>query len=361
MDHYYAMIMAGGGGTRLWPLSRQAKPKQLLPLVEDRSMFAISVDRLAPLFPPENIYVVTGWRYIEALRGDAPQIPARNFIIEPEARDSGPAAALGIAVIQQRDPDAVIAILTADHHIEDKAKFRDVLEAASNIAREQDTIVTLGIAPDHPSTAFGYIQRGENGSQSNGFTHYPSLGFKEKPDELTAMKFLRSGRYSWNSGMFIWTAERAFKEFERQQPKMHELLMKLRPSVDTPEFTVMLADVWTQFEKISLDYAVMEGAEHMAVMPVDVGWSDIGSWSALFDVVDTDQFGNIYKGEAPDYIVLDTKNTLIYSDRVVATIGIDNIVVVDTQDALLVCHKDNVQDVKAVVTYLKNNNQYDYL
>jgi len=360
MAHNYAMIMAGGGGTRLWPMSRAEMPKQLLPLVEEHSMFHVSVERLAPLFPPERIYVVAGRAHAEKLRADCPNIPAANFIVEPYGRDSGPAAALGLTVIQKRDPEAVVAILTADHHIANKDMFRAVLATASEFA-QQDRIVTLGISPSLPSTAFGYIRRGALIQTLDGFNCYESLGFTEKPDTIKAISFIRSGEYSWNSGMFIWKAGRAMQEFARQQPKIYELMMRLQPTVDTPDYEAMLNTVWDEIPRISIDFAVMEGAERMAVIPVDIGWSDVGSWDTLFDVLDLDPDGNGFKGASPDRITVDTKNTLVYSDKLTVTIGIENLVIVDTQDVLMICHKDRTQDVRKVVTMLRESDNTDYL
>lgn len=358
MQHYYAMIMAGGGGTRLWPMSRNNMPKQLLPLVEDQSMYKISVERLAPLFTPDCIYVVTGSQYVDMMRADTPEIPPQNFIVEPYGRDSGPAAALGITVIQQRDSKAVVAILTADHHISDKAGFREVLAAAHDLA-QQGYIVTLGITPTYPSTGFGYIRRGRELCTVNGLTCYQSLGFTEKPNPEKAAQFLASGDYSWNSGMFIWKADQAMSEFQRQQPEMHAHFMELASAVDTPQFNTTLDTVWEKIKKIQLDYAVMEGAHNMAVIPVDIGWNDIGSWASLFDVLPLDPSGNTFK--ATDWIAMDTSNTLVVSDKLVVTIGIDSIVVIETPDAILICHKDRTQGVKEVVNQLRAANKDQYL
>lgn len=361
MDNYYAMIMAGGGGTRLWPMSRKHTPKQMLPLVEDDSMFKISVDRLMPLFPPERIYVVTGEAYADALHADTPYIPKENFIIEPYGKDSGPAAGLGVAVIQHRDPNAVIAILTADHHIQNKARFRDVLAAAYTIAQEQDMVVTLGISPSFPSTGFGYIRRGHHLGEMGDFNYYESRGFKEKPEPAVAIRYLRSGEYSWNSGMFIWTAEHAMREFKHQQPDMHTVLTHIGAAVDSPNFTEVLKQHWEAIPRISLDYAVMEQAEDMCVIPIDVGWSDVGSWGALYDILDKDESENCYKGKPDSRINIDTQASMIFSDRLVVTVGIRDIVVIDTGDALLICHKDRTQEVKDVVRELKNNENDNYL
>ncbi len=363
MGNYYAMLMAGGGGTRLWPMSRQDTPKQLLPLVEEDSMFKVSVERLAPLFPPENIYVVTSRKYMDALRRDAPDIPAENFVIEPYGKDNGPAAGLGIVTIFKRDPQATIAYLTTDHHITRKETFRDVLSAACDLA-QQGKIVTLGISPSFPATEFGYIRQGKALPVVNGFTPYEALGFTEKPNVVTASSFLASGDYSWNSGMFIWRADHALAEFKRQQPEMHTHLMEIYAAVDTPEYESRLEAVWGSIKKISIDYAIMEGVqqEQLAVIPVDIGWNDIGSWSALYDVLKLDKFGNHFKGSrAVDKVILDTRNTLVYSEKLTVTIGIDNIIVIETPDALLICHKDRAQDVREVVNHLLTTKNYRYL
>ncbi len=360
MEHYYALIMAGGGGTRLWPLSRQDTPKQLLSLIDETSMFASSVERLSPLFEPEQIYVVTGRKYLTALREHAPQIPERNFIIEPYGKESGPAAALGVTVIQKRDPQATIAVLTADHHITKKEAFRDVLKAAYELA-QKGYIATLGISPSYPATGFGYIQQGTLISNIDGYDCFVALAFTEKPNAVTATSFLASGEYTWNSGMFIWKAEQAMNEFKRQQPKMYDQFLKLAPAVDTHEYDHTLEEIWENVEKISLDYAVMEGAEMMAVIPADFGWNDVGSWASMYDVLKLDKAGNGVKGSQAERVLLDTKNTLVYSDKLVVTIGVQDIIVIETDDSLLICHKDRTQDVKEVVNHLLRTKNYKFL
>lgn len=360
MNHYYAMIMAGGGGTRLWPMSRKDTPKQLLPLIEEHSMFRVSIERLAPLFTPDRIYVVAGENHIDPLRADAPEIPPENFIAEPYGKDNGPAALLGISIIHKRDPQATVAYLTADHHIADKAGFRNALATAYELA-QRGFIATLGISPSLPSTAFGYIRRSEFIGEINGLRTYRALEFTEKPDTQRAIHFIRSGEYSWNSGMFIWTAERALDEFARQQPEMAAHMREIAAVVDTPAYKDVLYREWEHLPKISIDYAVMEGAANMAVIPIDIGWSDVGSWDALFDVLNLDEAGNSFKGASPDRIVIDTKNTLVYSDKLVVTIGIEDLIVVDTGDVLMVCHKDRAQEVKEVVTALRDSRLDSYL
>ncbi len=360
MEHYYAVVLAGGGGTRLWPMSRADLPKQLLSLVENDSMFRVSVERLLPLFSPEQVYVVTGAKLCDLMRADAPEIPPENFVVEPYGKNTALAAALAITVIQKRDPQATVALLTADHHITDKEKFRRVLKAAYALAQD-DYIVTLGVSPSMPATGFGYIRRGEALRDIDGFHCYGSRGFTEKPDTLTAARFIRSGEYSWNSGMFIWRADRALREFEQLQPEVYQGMMALQPTVDTPEYDAKLAEVWEQMPVLQIDAGIMEQAERMAVIPVDIGWSDVGSWDALFDVLDLDTSGNGFKGSASNRLVIDTKNTLVYSDKLTVTIGVEDLVVVDTRDVLMICKKERTQDVKKVVDMLRAMNHETYL
>jgi mannose-1-phosphate guanylyltransferase len=354
MSHYYALIMAGGGGTRLWPLSRRDRPKQVLPLTEDRTMFQVTVERLDDMFAPDHIFVVTGPDLAEPLHQSAPHLLDENFILEPAGRDSGPAAGLGTFHIAQRDPDAVIAVLSADHHIANEKRFLAALRCAHDSAM-QGYIVTLGIPPSYPATGFGYIQRGEPIENCGEFTVYHSRRFTEKPDEPTATAFLSSGLYSWNAGIFIWRARQAIAEFERQQPEIHAILKKI---TETPQEREAL---WGQMKKISLDYAIMEGAANVAVIPVDIGWSDVGTWATLFEVLARDDQGNATRSSFEGHIQIDTHETLIVSDRMVVTIGIDNLVIVDTDDAILVCHRDRAQDVRDVVQRLKERGQDTHL
>jgi mannose-1-phosphate guanylyltransferase len=352
LDNFYVLIMAGGGGTRLWPLSRQDRPKQMLPLTEERTMFQVTVERLHDLIPPQRIFVVTGEEMAAALHESTPNVPFENFIIEPFGRDSGPAAGLGVFHIAQRDPNAVIAILSADHHIANEEAFVQALRAAAEYAA-QGYIVTLGIQPSYPATGFGYIERGEQLGTAHGFTIYRSVRFAEKPDEATAGVFLSKGTYSWNAGMFIMTAARAKQEFARQQPAMYALLER---AVAQP---AELPALWEHIQKISLDYAIMEGAQNVAVIPVQIGWSDVGTWSTLFEVLSRDEDDNAVRGG--EHIRIDTRSTLIVSDRLVVTIGVSNLVIVDTGDVLLVCDKERAQDVREVVKQLKAQGKDDHL
>lgn len=350
LTHYYAVIMAGGGGTRLWPLSRQARPKQSLPLLGDRTMFQIAVDRLAPLFPPERILVVTNDRYAADLQQQSPALPAANFVLEPAPRGTAPAIGLAAQALQQRDPAAVMVCLTADHFIGQEARFRDLLAAAAALAQE-DYLVTLGVALTFASTGYGYIQRGAAVGRYGGFEAYQATRFKEKPAAPEAEAMLADGQHYWNSGMFVWRTARILAEFERQLPDLHRLLAQAAAQ------PAALPALWAAAPNTTIDYGIMEHAAGVAVLAADgLAWNDIGSWEALLDVLPPDADGNIVIGA--EHVHTESGRLLVHSSgaqprRLIATIGLTDMVIVDTGDVLLVCPRDRSQDVRILVDQLK--------
>ncbi|MBN1283881.1 MAG: mannose-1-phosphate guanylyltransferase [Anaerolineae bacterium] len=359
---YYALIMAGGGGTRLWPLSRRDRPKQTLALIDSRTMFQISVERLAPLFEPEQIFVVTGEPHLDTLREQAPDIPVKNFIVEPARRDTGPAAGLGTLYISKHDPDAVIAILTADHHIAYPERFRQVLAAAYTLA-QRDYIVTLGIPPAFPSSGYAYLRRGVWLDEVEGFPCYKVTNLYEKPEPDIAAKFLLAGNYSWNSGMLIWRAQLALESYRLRQPVLGAIFDRVGPVIGTPEYEAVLEQWFPAAPKLSVDKAIMQDATNMVVLTADIGWSDVGSWTTLYDVMrpDEDADENVLHQNTPSGIQLRTRGTLIISKRLVVTIGVEDIVIVDTDDVLLVCRRNQSEDVRQVVEMLREWGLEEYL
>jgi len=354
----YAVIMAGGSGTRLWPLSRKNLPKQSLKLIGERTMFQHAVDRLAPLFPPERIFVVTNAPLAEVLRPQTPEIPAANFILEPSGRDSAPAAGLAAITLLRQDPDAVMVMLTADHYIVDTAGFRATLAAAGEVAAD-GTIVTLGIRPSFASTGFGYIHLGESQVMVGGLPVYRSAGFIEKPNQPTAERFLEDGRYVWNSGMFIWRADRLMGEFASQQGESYAALQRIAAALGTDSAADVLAAEWPNVRRISIDYGIMERAARVSVIPVEIGWSDIGDWGSLLNILPGDERGNVVTGEA---VLLDSESCLVRSEgRLVAAIGLKDVVIVETPDVVMVCARDQVQRMRAVVDKLAEQGKQRYL
>jgi mannose-1-phosphate guanylyltransferase len=346
---YHALIMAGGSGTRLWPLSRQARPKQALELVGERTMLQHAVDRIAALFPAQQIFVVTRAEHVAILSEQAPELPQANFFVEPEGRGTAPAIGLSAIHLHRQDPQAIMAVLTADHYITESARFRQVLRTAEQVAR-QGHLVTLGIRPSAPATGFGYIKQGAMLEEVGGFKVFELGRFVEKPDLEAAGQMLKSGDYSWNSGMFIWRVDRILEEFERQMPAFYDQLREVEAVLGTGEYNSVLQRIWPQVVKQTIDYGIMEGAIDAVVIPVEIGWADVGSWASLLELLSEDAQGNIIKGP---HIGIDTRNTLVLGDqRLIATIGVENMIIVDTADALLVCPKDREQEVRDIVKRL---------
>jgi mannose-1-phosphate guanylyltransferase len=355
---FYPIIMAGGIGTRLWPLSRQAFPKQALQLVGDRTLIQHAVDRLIPKLAAEQLYVVAGESYVELLAAQVPELPRENFIVEPEGRGTAPAIGLAAIHLHQHDPQAVMAVLTADHYIREVERFQDALDAAQEMAA-QNFLVTLGIKPTEPSTGYGYIQQGEHLQTIGDLQIFRADRFTEKPDADEAQRLFLSGNYAWNSGMFVWRVDRILEEFERQMPQFYSQLQSIAPTIGEATYEATLARVWPEVENETIDYGVMEGAEKVAVIPVEIGWSDVGSWASLLDVLPSDEAGNTV---AANHIGIDTKDTLIVgNERTIATIGVEDLVIVDTNDALLVCSKEREQDVREMVRLLKEVGREDLL
>jgi mannose-1-phosphate guanylyltransferase len=360
---YYAVIMAGGGGTRLWPLSRRNRPKQMLKLMQDRTLFQMAIDRLEGVFSFDKILVVTVVEQVEELHAEVPQIPMENFLIEPMPRGTASVIGLAATAILHRDPEATMAVLTADHFIQNLTLFHKLLQNGFEVA-QKDYLVTLGITPSYAATGYGYIQMGELlEEKSNGQQVYRVLKFKEKPTEEVARGFLAQGDHAWNSGMFIWRAKRILDEIKTHMPELHQTLSKISLAWNITEKQAVLAELWPKLKAETIDYGIMEKSSRVAALPAaDLGWNDVGSWDSLFEVLQPDENGNILlSGET---LSIGTERSLICSSvdgRLVVTIGVKDMVVVDTENAVLVCPRDQAQAVKKVVDLLKQSEQKRYL
>ncbi len=362
MNDYYAVIMAGGGGTRLWPLSRTSRPKQMLQLFGEKSLFQHAVDRLTPLFPLERILIVTNQNHAQELQQQCPDLLPSNFLLEPEPRGTAPAIGLAATFLEQTAPGATMAVLTADHFIGNEAKFRDYLSSAYQLAQE-DYLVTLGIRPSYAATQYGYIQQGESVDFEDTFPAFHVDRFKEKPDLLEAEKFLEAKTFTWNSGMFIWKVGRILAEFDRQLAETRTQLSQAL-TLDTKENSSTVdQSAWTQIKAETIDYGIMEHAQRVAVIPVhELQWNDVGSWNSLFEVLEPDQDGNVIL--AHKRLNLEGKGILLNTNgqkKLAVTVGVENLVVVDTGDVLLICSKEKAQDIRQIVQLLKDQGLDHYL
>lgn len=364
----YGIVLAGGVGSRLWPHSRNNTPKQLLKLLSAHSLLQETVNRLTPLMPIENIVIVTGENHAEQAREQLPGLPVENVLVEPAARGTAPAIGLALLHITRlakanHDSDPIIGSFHADHIITKVTDFQQVVQDAAAVA-EQGFIVTLGITPNEPHTGYGYIERGAELANPAGRSVYRVERFVEKPPRVTAEEYLATGRYSWNSGMFTWKLSTIMGEFEKYQPELYRQLDEIGAAYDQPDYDRVLPKVWNQMRTETIDVGIAEKSKQMAVIPADFGWSDVGDWSVVADLLaaqKSDQNNNAVVGH---HVGLDTSNTLVYSStegKLIATIGLDNLVIVDTGDVLLVCDRKKNQDVKKVVEKLKEQGLHHYL
>ena len=361
-ENYYAVIMAGGGGTRLWPLSRKNRPKQMLALGEERSLFQVAVDRLEGIFSPDRIFVVTVEGQAKSLQEQKPEIPTENFLLETMPRGTASVVGLAATVLDKRDPDAVMAVLTADHIIGNLKLFQQILTAAYHVAGEE-YLVTLGITPTFPATGYGYIQKGKSLGEHQGLESYQVLEFTEKPGLPEAERMIASGEYTWNSGMFFWKTDQILKEISRQMPELSSQLEQIASAWDKKDREKTIRKVWPEIKPQTIDFGIMENADNVAVVPAaGLEWNDVGSWEALFDVLPGDEDGNIIEGG--EHISLDTTNTMVFAHdnpRTVVTIGAKDLIIVDTGDILMICDRKQAQDVRMVVKRLEEEGRNELI
>ncbi len=352
LSHAYAVILAGGRGERFWPLSTVRRPKQTLALFGGRTLLAMAVDRLNGLLDPARVLVITNQDLVAVSREAAPMLPPENVIGEPVGRDTAAACALALAVVKARDPQGVFCILTADHIIGDEDVFRRTLADGLELAAREAVLITMGITPDHPSTGYGYIEAGDavvhTGPAPGPTTFQQARRFVEKPDAETAAGYLASGRFFWNSGMFIWSVATFEAALDRHQPDLAEWARALVPAVGTPGFADALAKAYAPLKRISVDYAIMEHADNILMARGAFAWDDVGTWPALARHFPTDEADNVCIGQTE---LLESSGNVVVSrdDRLTALLGVNDLVVVQAEGATLICPKSRAQDVKALV------------
>ncbi|MCX5849747.1 MAG: mannose-1-phosphate guanylyltransferase [Deltaproteobacteria bacterium] len=357
----YAVIMAGGRGTRFWPRSREKKPKHLLDIISEKTIIQETIDRIKPLINLSNILVVTGKKHSRALIKQLPEIPSRNIIIEPEGKNT--AACIGLAAlhIQKIVSDDTMVVLPSDHAIADSRKFIAVIDAAAKVAAQEDGLVTIGIKPSSIQTGFGYIERSEYFQHIADEEVFRVKSIREKPDFQQAQAFIQNGNFYWNSGMFIWKASTILKEIARLLPDLYAGLIKINEALDSPDEAAVMPRVYRKLKSISIDYGVMEKADNVFMLQGDFGWSDVGSWDALWEISAKDNKDNVLTGGG-SAIFEDTEGSLVYSPKkLVALIGVKDLIIVETKDALLICKKGCSQDVKKVVEILEKKQLKKYL
>jgi mannose-1-phosphate guanylyltransferase len=343
------VILAGGSGTRFWPLSRQKKPKQLLKIVGDTSMLQMTVDRLKKLKKVSDIYIITRKDIYDTISKEISGVPLKNILVEPVGKNTAPAIGLVATHLALKDPESVMGIFPADHLIVGHYKFERAINTADHLARKGENLVTIGIKPSYASTAYGYVQYDEN-SEEDHIDAYHVKTFAEKPHKKLAERFIESGDFVWNAGMFFWKVNTFLNAIEQKMPDLKESLDEISKLLMEKR---SINDVWDRIKPESIDYGLLEKSKNIFVVKSDIKWNDIGSWSALYDVFTPNKNGNIIRGKG---YVMDGENNLIQSvDKHTSILGIDNVVVINTHDATLIVAKNKVENVKDLVNFLIDN------
>lgn len=354
-----AVIMAGGRGERFWPKSRNDFPKQFLSLTSDgKTMIQKTVQRILPLVSYDDIFIVTNQKYVGLVKEQLPQIPDENILAEPMAKNTAPCIGLACAVIRKKYQDAMMLVLPSDHLIRYEPMYIDTLKQAISVAEQDNTLVTIGITPTYAETGYGYINFSRD-TQENRMCVYKVNRFVEKPDIDTAKKYLASGDYLWNSGMFVWKVSSIMNDFARFLPETYEGLERIEESVGQDNFEQVLRTEFEKFKSESIDFGIMEKSDSIYVVSGSFGWDDVGSWLALERINTTNEYGSYVKG---DVITINTKRSIVSGGkRLIAMVGVEDMIVVDTDDTILICAKDSAQDIKKVIENLKICNRTELI
>lgn len=363
-DHVYAVLLAGGGGTRLWPKSRNKTPKQFLKLAGKDTMVKMSANRMTKIVGWERVIVVTNQIYMDDIRQQLPQVPSENIIAEPEKKDTAMAMLVGALFAKSKDSEAVVMNGASDHVIADETEFVNVMEGAIEIASSGQNLVTVGITPTRPDTAFGYIKIGEQiGKINHSLAVFRVDSFTEKPNSATAQAFLSTNKYFWNANMYVWSAKALQEAFQKYMPEMYELTKNL-PNLKGDSFQAALPGLYKKTPAISIDYAISEKADNLILIPGDFGWNDVGDWKVVYDLGQKDLAGNVVVGDddVVHTLAINSQNNLMHANkRLIALVGISDMIVVDTDEILLIVPKNRSQDVKKIVERLKEEEKKEYL
>lgn len=352
-----ALIMAGGKGERFWPKSRQNLPKQFLSLTDDgKTMLQLTVERILPLVKLEDIFIATNRAYKALVQAQLPDLPAENILCEPQGKNTAPCIGLGAVHMAKKYGDAIMLVLPSDHLIKYNTIFLDTLSEACNVAAENHNLVTLGITPDEPETGYGYIKFDMDRRLGSA---YAVERFVEKPDLPTAKSYLASEQYLWNSGMFVWKISTILHNLEQYLPEIYAGLCRIGESIGAENEQVVLEREFATFKSESIDYGVMEKAKDIYILTGSFGWDDVGSWLAVGRIKKSNEFGNVIDGNV---VAVDTQNCIVQgADKLIATVGLEDLIVVDTEDALLICEKSRAGEIKRVLENLRICNRMEYL
>lgn len=352
----YALIMAGGVGSRFWPRSKEKTPKQLIKIFGDKTMIQDTVGRLEGIIPKENIFIITNKVQREEIIKQLPEIPINNILEEPFGRNTAACIGLASIMIEEKSKDAITIVLPADHIIKDTVSFQKTITSAAKFADESKGLVTIGIIPTRPETGYGYIQIDDSIVTDN---IHKVLTFAEKPNYATAVRFLESGDFLWNSGMFIWRIDAILEEIRKFMPELYAGLESIKKSIHAPNFEEVLTNLYGQLRNISVDYGIMEKSQKVFLTKGDFSWSDVGSWEEVYQLSEKNEEGNAVVGKV---FTDGTSDSYIFSpNKFTAVIGAENFIVINTDDALLICRRDKAQEVKKVIEHLKFNKIVDHL
>ncbi|MFH1597993.1 MAG: sugar phosphate nucleotidyltransferase [Patescibacteria group bacterium] len=356
-----AIIMAGGGGTRLWPASRANKPKQSQNLLGNKTLLQITYKRVLQSFNKKDIYLTLGQSHLKDVKKELPGFTKDNYSVEPSLRDTAPAIGLIAAVLNKRDPDSAMVTLSSDHFIKDTAAFTKTMKMAAKIINKYpDYTGVLGINPTYPETGYGYINIGKEITKVNKEPVFSVKSFTEKPDLKTAQRYLKRWDYLWNSGNFIWKTDHLLSLFQKYQPQIYRKLMILQKYVDTPRWPQVLKKEYSTIKKVAIEFAILEKTKKIFCIPSLFDWTDIGHWRSVKEVLSDTAEDNVIRGR---HLGIDTKGSLIYnlSDKLITTAGIEDMIIVNTKDAILICPKDKAQDVREIVKKIKKKGYRKYL